>query len=383
VLEATPQLAPANWSGIQTSPGGGTLTFTIPFITTNAQQFFRIRVQRSRRRLQSLFAAVMIGRQLGRDKCLELVKLISGRELRALRQDRPQPCASRRMGFEIHQPADPVNGGLFLSAGRGFWRGCRGACLFAAVVLVGPLASAVDLSNVVIIKADDFRGPNQAWTNFLKVSRAAGVKVSIGVIASFVHEDGFVGGWMKGQEEHGDVEFWDHGWDHKEWTTNGQTVSEFQGSGLAHQREHLARAQARLKALLGRDVSTLGTPYNGCDSDTATVIAETPELRLLFTHKVAAVKNLPADHVAVLDIISESDGTAKPNAAKFEAAFEKRPPGPVSLQFHPPYFDAAHLDEYKKIVIWLKARGCQIVLPSEYLLMISTNSLPRSPAGLR
>jgi autotransporter-associated beta strand protein len=44
VLEVTPQLAPANWTAIQTNGGGGLLTFTIP-INADTQQFFRIGVQ--------------------------------------------------------------------------------------------------------------------------------------------------------------------------------------------------------------------------------------------------------------------------------------------------------------------------------------------------
>ena len=43
VLQATPQLAPASWTAIQTNAGGGLLTFTIPI--TGTQQFFRICVQ--------------------------------------------------------------------------------------------------------------------------------------------------------------------------------------------------------------------------------------------------------------------------------------------------------------------------------------------------
>jgi hypothetical protein len=45
ILEATSQLAPPVWTGIQTNPGGGTLTFTIPISPVNPRQFFRIRVQ--------------------------------------------------------------------------------------------------------------------------------------------------------------------------------------------------------------------------------------------------------------------------------------------------------------------------------------------------
>jgi autotransporter-associated beta strand protein len=44
VLQSTTQLAPANWTPIQTNAGGGVLTFTIP-ISASTQQFFRICVQ--------------------------------------------------------------------------------------------------------------------------------------------------------------------------------------------------------------------------------------------------------------------------------------------------------------------------------------------------
>ena len=44
VLQATPQLAPANWTAIQTNAGGGLVVFTIP-INLATQQFFRIAVQ--------------------------------------------------------------------------------------------------------------------------------------------------------------------------------------------------------------------------------------------------------------------------------------------------------------------------------------------------
>jgi autotransporter-associated beta strand protein len=45
ILEGTPQLLPAAWTGIQTNAGGGTLTFSVPVTANPPQQFFRIRVQ--------------------------------------------------------------------------------------------------------------------------------------------------------------------------------------------------------------------------------------------------------------------------------------------------------------------------------------------------
>lgn len=166
------------------------------------------------------------------------------------------------------------------------------------------------------------------------------------------------------------MEFWNHGWDHKHWTNLGVAISEFDRSGLAHQREHLVQAQAALKQALGTNVIALGTPYNGFDTNTATVINESLELRLVFVRNVAAVKKLLRRPLQVVEIIGESGGTGKPDAAKFAALWSRRRviDEPVSLQFHPPAFKAEQLAEYSKIVDYLKAQGCAIRLPTECLL---------------
>jgi fibronectin-binding autotransporter adhesin len=45
ILEATPNLIPANWSGIQTNAGGSNLNYSIPVNPALPAQFFRMRVQ--------------------------------------------------------------------------------------------------------------------------------------------------------------------------------------------------------------------------------------------------------------------------------------------------------------------------------------------------
>jgi hypothetical protein len=45
VLESTLVLDPANWQGIQTNAGGGTLNFNIPVNPAKPTEFFRIRAQ--------------------------------------------------------------------------------------------------------------------------------------------------------------------------------------------------------------------------------------------------------------------------------------------------------------------------------------------------
>lgn len=237
------------------------------------------------------------------------------------------------------------------------------AFFFAAAV------GAVDPARVVLIKADDFRTPNQAWTNFLQVSRAAGVKVGLGVIVTSIVGNATTALWMREQEAAGDVEFWNHGWDHLQWTNeSGQVVSEFKGSGLAHMQQHLADAQAGLTNALGRSVVAFGTPYNGFDADTATVINDTPALRLFFASSVPTASSLLDPRVKVVRVISESDGTGMPNAAKFQAAFPPGTPGPVSLQFHPANSNfAARMGEYQQILQYLLTNGYSILLPSEFV----------------
>lgn len=45
ILEATPQVNPSAWTGIQTIPGGGTVKYTISITTTPPHRYFRLRVE--------------------------------------------------------------------------------------------------------------------------------------------------------------------------------------------------------------------------------------------------------------------------------------------------------------------------------------------------
>jgi hypothetical protein len=45
ILEATPQIAPTSWSGVQTQAGGGILVFTAPITPGTPKQFYRVRAQ--------------------------------------------------------------------------------------------------------------------------------------------------------------------------------------------------------------------------------------------------------------------------------------------------------------------------------------------------
>lgn len=228
-------------------------------------------------------------------------------------------------------------------------------------------AAPANPSKIVIIKADDYRGMNPKWQQFIDASRELGVKASIGVIADGIAGKAAEADTMRKLEAAGDIGFWNHGWDHRKWTDEkGKALTEFGDSGLGHQRKHLADAQAALLTALGREETVFGTPFNAFDKDTAAVVNATPAIRLFFASSPLATRLLDK-RVTVVKIISEQDGTGKPNAAKFKASFPKGPAGPVSLQFHPAAFKQDGINEYKGIIRHLKSNGYTFVLPSEFI----------------
>jgi len=243
------------------------------------------------------------------------------------------------------------------------------------------VTTALNSNKVVIIKGDDVRVSNlysPAWTNFIVASSNLGVKISLGIIATNI-TDATASAWLRTNDATGEVEFWDHGWDHIQWTVvNGSTtttVTEFEGSGLAYMRQHLADAQSNLLASLGKNAIAFGTPGNGFDTNTATVINETPALRLFFTRDSSA-RSLVNSNVVLVDIIPENGGTGHPDAVLFKAAYPNGPTGPVSLQHHPASFDSTGITQYTAVVEFLLTNGYAFLTPSEYVAAFAPNIAP-------
>lgn len=220
---------------------------------------------------------------------------------------------------------------------------------------------------VAIIKADDIRGSTEKWNRFFALSKEKGVKVSAGIICQSLENgkpDYF--DWLKTLHASGDVEFWNHGWDHKRWTAeNGKELREFSGTGYEHQKKHFDQSQALMKKALGVAPVAFGAPYNASDADTTRVMNEDSALRLVFCYD----KQRFADKVsAPMNLRGESDGTGKPNFAKFKTEYAQKKQSSFSaIQFHPGNFGDEHFKEYAKILDFLIADGWKFVLPSEYV----------------
>jgi Alginate lyase/Immunoglobulin I-set domain len=271
-----------------------------------------------------------------------------------------------------------------------------GACGTASASDFVTFSLAANPAKTVLIKADDFRGTNSAayqtaWTTFLQTSRALGVKVGIGVICTNNIDPYFATSqplvyqattnWMQTEQAVGDVEFWNHAWIHSYYTNgNGTVVYEYSNDGLAMQQFYLTNSQAALFNALGHDVIAFGPAYNQIDTNTATVINQTPAVKLLFASSPNTIRSYGlTSSVAVVKIISESGGTGNPIASAFEAAYPGGPAGPVALQFHPPYFASTNFLEYSNIVLYLLTNGYSILLPSEYVA--SLPAITNQPAS--
>ncbi len=155
---------------------------------------------------------------------------------------------------------------------------------------------------IVILKMDDLRqhvagtGVKQTWIDVLAKLRAANAVTNIGIVAMYINGDGngtnVVGAandlanggqewidWVKAQHAAGDVEFWQHGWDHLpalDEDPSGNT-SEFQAR-VARQQRHWNWAQAAGKAVLGFDFRSFGAPGNKVNADTIILMNATPEI---------------------------------------------------------------------------------------------------------
>ena len=262
-----------------------------------------------------------------------------------------------------------------------------GSCSSITATDTVTFSQTANPAKVVVIKADDFRGTNNAsyqaaWNSFLQTSRALGVKVGIGVICTNNLDPSYAlaqsanyqatTNWMRSQAAVGDVEFWNHAWIHTYWTNLiGQTIYEYSGSGLAAEQYFMTNSQAALSNALGHTASAFGSAYNQLDTNAATVINTTTALRLVFASSPDTIRSYGlSSRVGIVKIISESGGTGNPVASLFETAYPGGPTGPVALQFHPASFSSTNFLEYQLIIQYLLTNGYSILLPSEYVAML-------------
>ncbi len=150
----------------------------------------------------------------------------------------------------------------------------------AAAALLAPPAPAADpplraTPPKIVLKLDDLRAPHPNWQTVLDMVSRRGIKASFGIICdSLENSPPPYSQWIKDTHVASRVEFWCHGYDHREWTEGGLHYTEFAGPSCEEQRQPLQRCQQLAREKLGFASASFGAPFNATDEKTARVLRD-------------------------------------------------------------------------------------------------------------
>jgi len=225
----------------------------------------------------------------------------------------------------------------------------------------------------IIIKADDLRSRRGAidprWMRFIDFIKERKIKASIGVIGESLDGD-FPEYFNAVKELHatGLFEFWNHGYDHREWKEGGKRMLEFQGSTYEYQKQHLTRTNQLAREKLGFPLVTFGASFAVHDQNTVRALQEDPDIKIWLYGKPVKSDD-PAAGKIVLDRrwdVTIEQPLFVPNSQKFIEGFTKHPDVDYFvIQGHPWRWDDAGFAEFTKIVEYALQNGAEFVTPSE------------------
>jgi peptidoglycan/xylan/chitin deacetylase (PgdA/CDA1 family) len=230
----------------------------------------------------------------------------------------------------------------------------------------------------ILIKIDDLRNVNgkvhpkwQKVVNFLKERK---IKGGVGIICNSLEGDNpeYVR-WIKEQQASGYIEFWNHGYDHKEWTEDGKKLQEFLGTSYEFQKDHLAKCHKLAKEKLGFDLPAFGSPFNSGDENTVKAMQDDPDTKVwLYGNGKNPAGKLVLDRVGAVNI---ENPIFKPSLDKFVEGYNKYPNRKFFLiQGHPANWDDSGFEQFVKIVDFLTKEGAIFTTPSEYAKTVAAET---------
>jgi peptidoglycan/xylan/chitin deacetylase (PgdA/CDA1 family) len=236
-----------------------------------------------------------------------------------------------------------------------------------------PLAPAVSARTApayILIKVDDLRSVNgrvhPRWQKLVDFLGKRRIKAGIGIICDSLEGDNpeYIR-WIKAQQATGLIEFWNHGYSHRQWTENGRKLQEFVGTSYEQQKESLTRSSRLAREKLGFTLPAFGAPFNGTDATTLRVLEEDRDTTVwLYGDLKHPAKKLVLDRVGWVNI---ENPLFKPSVEKFVDGYKRYPDRPFFvIQGHPAQWDDAGFAQFVKIVDFLTGEGAVFTTPSEY-----------------
>ena len=221
----------------------------------------------------------------------------------------------------------------------------------------------------IVLKLDDFvpshGNVHPQWLKVADFAKKKKIKVNFGIIAEKMADDcpGFVQ-WTKARHAAGNIEFWNHGWDHAERQDNGKRVMEFGGEPYEHQKKHMTDTNKLAREKLGFPFVSFGAPFNATDENTIKVLSEDPDIKVWMygDPKSPAGKKVLERSYAV----SIENPTLIPNYGAFlEGYAHNRGSEYFVMQGHPAGWNDERWEQFVKIIDFLISQKAEFVFPSD------------------
>ena len=241
-------------------------------------------------------------------------------------------------------------------------------------VLPAPVARVTPA--YIIIKADDliYEGGsvNPKWQQFVNFTRARNIPASIGIITNSLEADHpAYFQWIKDQNASGLIEFWNHGYDHKQWTEDDKTLQEFKGPTYELQKQHLERGDQLAREKLGFAFHAFGAPFNATDANTVKALDEDSDIQVwLYGDPKNPAQKTVIDRVPQVNIEAP---TFEPDALKFAQGYNQFPQQEVfAIQGHPTHWTPERFAQFVQIIDFLTEAKAVFVTPSQYARLKQT-----------
>lgn len=240
---------------------------------------------------------------------------------------------------------------------------------------------------VIILKLDDLepaRGGDvpPAWRDLVDFLSARQVTSSIGMICRSIPDakPAYVQ-WVKELHTSGKVEFWFHGWDHRQHDVNGTKKSEFIDRPLDEQIKRFADSQKLAHDTFGFYFQTFGPPDGAFNDDTLAALSADPHMKAIFYPRPMdpiGQKLNNAGKITVLDrvwVVGLEATTFVPDSAKFIEGYKKNLTREYFfLQGHPTHWNEQRLIEAHKIIEFLVSQKARFMTPSAYVAEMKEKS---------
>lgn len=221
----------------------------------------------------------------------------------------------------------------------------------------------------IVLKLDDLvnhrDGVHPGWQKVADFLAARELKAGFGIIGNSLEGDTpKYYQWLRDHAASGFVEYWHHGYDHKEWTAGETKLQEFKGTPAEHQREHLSRPNALLKERIGLTMTVFGAPFNGTDETTVAALADDPDIKVwLFGNEATPAGKTVLTRTYCADL---EQGTFVPNAPAFKDGYVHNPGREYFvLQGHPTHWPEERWANFVAIIDFLQQQGAEFVFASE------------------